>query len=57
VAFATFRAVGELATRGRLSIEHRGEYVMRVVDGAWRIVGYQVQGSLERAPEREGQGS
>jgi hypothetical protein len=57
VAFATFRAVGELANRGRLSIEHRGEYVMSVVDGAWRIVGYQVQGSLERAPDREGQGS
>lgn len=57
VAFATFRAVGQLPNQGRLSIEHRGEYVMRVVDGAWRIVGYQVQGNLERAPEREGQGS
>jgi hypothetical protein len=57
VAFATFRAVGELTSRGRLSIEHRGEYVMRVVDGAWRIVGYQVQGNLERAPAKGGGGS
>lgn len=57
VAFATFRAVGELANRGRLSIEHRGEYVMRVVDGTWRIVGYRVEGSLERTPDRGGQGS
>lgn len=57
VAFATFRAVGELANQGRLSIEHRGEYVMRVVDGAWRIVGYEVRGDLQRAAEKAGQGS
>jgi hypothetical protein len=55
VAFATFRAVGALRDGGRLSIQHQGEYVMRVVDGAWRIVGYQVQGNLERAARRGGQ--
>jgi hypothetical protein len=54
VAFATFRAVGELTNRGRLSIEHRGEYMMRVVDGAWRIVGYQVEGSLDRLAKGQG---
>jgi hypothetical protein len=48
VAFTTFRGVGELTSGGRLDIQHRGEYVMRVVEGSWLIVGYDVDGSLER---------
>jgi hypothetical protein len=52
VALATFQATGALRGGGRLSIQHQGEYVMRVVDGAWRIVGYEVEGSLERAAPR-----
>jgi len=48
VAFTTFRGVGDLTSGGRLEIQHRGEYVMRVVDGSWLIVGYDVDGSLER---------
>jgi hypothetical protein len=54
VAFTTFRAVGSLRDGGRLSIQHQGEYVMRVVDGTWRIVGYQVRGNLESAAARGG---
>jgi hypothetical protein len=54
VAFTTFRGVGELTGGGRLDIQHRGEYMMRVVDGSWLIVGYDVDGSLERAPSGGG---
>jgi hypothetical protein len=48
VAFTTFRGVGELTSGGRLEIQHRGEYMMREVDGSWLIVGYDVDGSLEQ---------
>jgi hypothetical protein len=54
VAFTTFRGVGELTSGGRLDIQHRGEYMMREVDGSWLIVGYNVDGSLERAPSGGG---
>ena len=54
VAFTTFRGVGEINSGGRLDIQHRGEYMMREVDGSWLIVGYDVDGSLERAPSGGG---
>jgi hypothetical protein len=57
VAFTAFRATGDLSSGGRLSIQHDGEYVMRLIDGAWRIVGYEVRGNLERAAPSGGQGS
>jgi hypothetical protein len=54
VAFAAFRAVGDLSSGERLAIEHRGEYVMRAIGGAWRIVGYEVEGNMKRAPGGDG---
>jgi hypothetical protein len=57
VAFTTFRGVGELASGGRLDIQHRGEYMLREVEGSWLIVGYDVDGSLERAPSGGGEGT
>ena len=52
VASTSFRATGRLQDGGRLSIQHQGEYVMRIVDGVWRIVGYRVEGNLKPAAGR-----
>jgi hypothetical protein len=46
VATVTFRATGELADGGTLRILHEGRYVMRRIDGRWRVVSYDVDGKL-----------
>jgi hypothetical protein len=46
VATVTFRATGELADGKRLRILHEGRYVMRRIDGRWRIVSYEVDGKI-----------
>jgi hypothetical protein len=46
VAKARFQAVGELSAGGQVSIEHRGEYILRLVRGRWAIVGYDVRGRI-----------
>lgn len=51
VAETTFRAVGELTAGGEVSIEHRGEYILRLVRGRWAIVGYEVRGKIAEAPQ------
>lgn len=50
VATTTFRADGRTTQGGALAIAHRGSYLVRLVDGEWRIVGYDVEGSVEPAP-------
>jgi hypothetical protein len=47
VAEADFQAQGKLLGGGDLAIAHEGKFFLRVVDGAWRIVGYDVDGSLD----------
>jgi hypothetical protein len=55
VAKARFRAVGELRAGGEVSIEHRGEYILRLVRGRWAIVGYEVRGKIaDRAQSAAG---
>lgn len=54
VAETTFRADGELERGGALRIAHAGTYFLQPAGDAWRIVGYEVEGSLDTertAPE------
>jgi hypothetical protein len=46
VARVTFRATGELADGRVLRILHEGRYMMRRIDGRWRIVSYDVDGKI-----------
>lgn len=47
VVDARFEAVGDVAGEPQdVSIEHRGEYILRRVRGRWAIVGYQVRGKI-----------
>lgn len=47
VAEADFQAEGKLVGGGNLAITHQGRFFLRVIEGAWRIVGYDVDGSLD----------
>jgi hypothetical protein len=48
---ARFQAAGDVAGEPQdLSIEHRGEYILRRVRGRWAIVGYQVRGKIAERP-------
>jgi hypothetical protein len=47
VVEARFEALGDLAGEPQqVSIEHRGEFIVRRVQGRWAIVGYQVRGKI-----------
>lgn len=51
VVDARFEAVGDVAGEPRdVSIEHRGEYILRRVRGRWAIVGYKVRGKIAERP-------
>jgi hypothetical protein len=48
---ARFAAAGDVAGQPEdVSIEHRGEYIVRRVRGRWAIVGYQVRGKIAERP-------
>jgi hypothetical protein len=47
IAEAEFQAVGKLSDGGSLTISHQGRFFLRLIDGAWRIVGYEVDGNLD----------
>lgn len=47
IAQAQFEAVGKMSGGGSLAISHQGRFFLRLIDGAWRIVGYEVDGSLD----------
>jgi hypothetical protein len=48
---ARFEAAGDVAGEPQdVSIEHRGEYVVRRVRGRWAIVGYEVRGKIAERP-------
>ena len=47
IAESEFRAAGKLPGGGILTISHQGRFFLRLIDGAWKIVGYQVDGNLD----------
>jgi hypothetical protein len=48
---ARFLAAGDVAGEPQdVSIEHRGQYILRSVRGRWAIVGYQVRGKIAERP-------
>lgn len=47
IAETKFQANGRLSNGGNLTVTHEGKFFLRLVDGAWRIVGYEVDGSLD----------
>lgn len=47
IATAAFRGDGRTTDGGAVEIVHEGRYLVRRVEGGWRIIGYDVQGSLE----------
>jgi hypothetical protein len=47
IATTQFNAEGRLAGGGGLRVTHEGKYFLRLIDGQWRIVGYEVDGSLD----------
>lgn len=47
IAETEFQARGNLAAGGNLSLTHEGRFFLRQIEGAWRIVGYEVDGSLD----------
>jgi hypothetical protein len=47
VAVTSFQAQGKLSEGGNLAISHEGKFFLRLIDGAWKIVGYEVDGSLD----------
>ncbi len=49
VAYAQFSGTGALKTGGELAIAHDASYFLRKVEGAWRIIGYDVDASLDSA--------
>lgn len=47
IAETEFEASGKLSGGGNLAISHEGRFFLRLIDGVWRIVGYEVDGSLD----------
>jgi hypothetical protein len=47
IATTEFHAQGRLSGGGGLSVTHEGKYFLRLIDGQWRIVGYEVDGALD----------
>jgi hypothetical protein len=48
---ARFEAAGDVAGEPQdVSIEHRGDYILRRVSGRWAIVGYEVRGKIAERP-------
>jgi hypothetical protein len=47
IATANFQGQGKLSGGGRLSVAHQGKFFLRLIEGQWRIVGYEVDGSLD----------
>jgi hypothetical protein len=47
IAQTEFQAQGKLTGGGNLSVRHEGRFFLRLIDGSWRIVGYEVDGSLD----------
>lgn len=47
IAQTEFEARGKLSAGGNLTVTHEGKFFLRLIDGAWRIVGYAVDGSLD----------
>lgn len=47
IAETEFLANGKLSGGGDLAVSHQGKFFLRLIDGAWRIVGYEVDGSLD----------
>lgn len=47
IAETDFLATGKLSGGGNLAVSHQGKFFLRLIDGAWRIVGYEVDGSLD----------
>jgi hypothetical protein len=48
---ARFEAAGDVAGEPQdVSIQHRGEYIVRRVRGRWAIVGYEVRGKIAQRP-------
>lgn len=47
VATVEFRGDGRATGGGALTIEHRGRYLVRRIEGEWLIIGYDVEGSVE----------
>jgi hypothetical protein len=47
IAETEFLANGRLSGGGNLAVSHKGKFFLRLIDGAWRIVGYEVDGSLD----------
>ena len=49
VVEATFTGTGELRRGGQLAIAHGGTYYLELIEGAWRITGYRVHGTIDTA--------
>ena len=47
IAETEFLASGKLSGGGNLAVSHQGKFFLRLIDGAWRIVGYEVDGTLD----------
>jgi hypothetical protein len=47
IAETEFQGLGKLSGGGDLAVLHQGRFFLRLIDGAWRIVGYEVDGSLD----------
>ena len=47
IAETDFQAQGKLSGGGALSVTHEGKFFLRLIDGVWRIVGYEVDGNLD----------
>jgi hypothetical protein len=47
IAETYFQAQGKLSGGGALSVTHEGKFFLRLIDGVWRIVGYEVDGNLD----------
>lgn len=54
VADTRFRARSLLPRGDRLQILHVGTWFLRPIDGAWRIVGYEVEGAQDSGPPAAG---
>jgi hypothetical protein len=51
VVAARFEGVGDVTAEvDEISIDHRGEYILRRVRGRWAIVGYEVRGKIAERP-------
>lgn len=54
VAEADFEATGRAVGGDPIAITHGGRYVVRIVDGEWRIVGYDVEGGVNSGSPQTG---